>query len=240
MTDHHAIIPTEQFVDLTHMTAEERKIYDLAVRRFLAVLYPPCRYESVTVTAEAGGEIFTASGTHILEAGWREVYREEDPEGLKEQMLPDLKKGDYLRGFSCSLKEGKTKPPSRFTEAALLSAMENPVKYMESGDRGLAKTLGETGGLGTVATRADIIEKLFSSFLLEKRGSGDLSDSEGQAAFGAGSGRSEETGADSGVGTEAFGDGERKLKEGCFHEADPGLYPGTSGGNPDRRGHFSS
>ena len=69
VTDHHAIIPTEQFVDLTHMTAEERKIYDLTVRRFLAVLYPPCRYESVTVTAEAGGEIFTASGTHILEAG---------------------------------------------------------------------------------------------------------------------------------------------------------------------------
>ena len=170
VTDHHAIIPTEQFVDLTHMTAEERKIYDLAVRRFLAVLYPPCRYESVTVTAEAGGEIFTASGTHILEAGWREVYREEDPEELKEQMLPDLKKGDHLRDFSCSLKEGKTKPPARFTEAALLSAMENPVKYMESGDRELAKTLGETGGLGTVATRADIIEKLFSSFLLEKKG----------------------------------------------------------------------
>ena len=170
VTDHHAIIPTEQFVDLTHMTAEERKIYDLTVRRFLAVLYPPCRYESVTVTAEAGGEIFTASGTHILEAGWREVYREEDPEELKEQMLPDLKKGDHLRDFSCSLKEGKTKPPARFTEAALMSAMENPVKYMESGDRGLAKTLGETGGLGTVATRADIIEKLFSSFLLEKKG----------------------------------------------------------------------
>ncbi len=170
VNDHHAIIPTEQFVDLTHMTAEERKIYDLVVRRFLAVLYPPCRYEAVTVTAEAGGETFTASGTHILEAGWREVYREEDSEELKEQMLPDLKKGDHLRGFSCSQKEGKTKPPARFTEAALLSAMENPVKYMESGDRELAKTLGETGGLGTVATRADIIEKLFSSFLLEKKG----------------------------------------------------------------------
>lgn len=66
--------------------------------------------------------------------------------------------------------EGKTKPPSPFNEATLLSAMENPAAYMESKDREMAKTLGETGGLGTVATRADIIEKLFSSFLLEKRG----------------------------------------------------------------------
>lgn len=65
---------------------------------------------------------------------------------------------------------GKTKPPARFTEATLLAAMENPVKFMESGDRQAAKTLGETGGLGTVATRADIIEKLFNSFLMEKKG----------------------------------------------------------------------
>ena len=89
--------------------------------------------------------------------------------GVKEQMLPDLKKGDHLRDFSCSLKEGKTKPPARFTEAALLSAMENPVKYMESGDRGLAKTLGETGGLGTVATRADIMRSFFPVFFWKKR-----------------------------------------------------------------------
>ena len=69
-----------------------------------------------------------------------------------------------------SLTEGKTKPPAPFNEATLLSAMENPVRYMESGDRAMAKTLGETGGLGTVATRADIIEKLFSGFMLEKKG----------------------------------------------------------------------
>ena len=65
---------------------------------------------------------------------------------------------------------GKTKPPAPFNEATLLSAMENPVKYMESYDAQKAKTLGETGGLGTVATRADIIDKLFHSFLMEKRG----------------------------------------------------------------------
>ena len=65
---------------------------------------------------------------------------------------------------------GKTKPPAAFTEATLLSAMENPVKYMETQDKKAAKTLGETGGLGTVATRADIIEKLFHTFLMEKKG----------------------------------------------------------------------
>ncbi len=177
--DHHAIIPTEQFVDLTHMTNEERKIYDLVVRRFLAVLYPACRYESMTVAATAAGETFTASGTHILEAGWKEVYqgekdqesiRSQEEEELREQQLPKLQPQDVLQGLTFALKEGKTKPPARFTEATLLSAMENPVKYMETQDKELAKTLGETGGLGTVATRADIIEKLFNSFLLEKKG----------------------------------------------------------------------
>ncbi len=277
VSDHHAIIPTEQFVDLTHMTIDERRIYDLVVRRFLAVLYPPCEYEQTEITVRAGEELFTAHGNVIKEAGWRAVYEnpdggmEEDTEeaggdgssaagqilpdlkegdvlqgvsfamtegktkppahfneatllsamengssaagqilpDLKEgdvlqgvsfamtegktkppahfneatllsamenpvaaagQILPDLKEGDVLQGVSFAMTEGKTKPPAHFNEATLLSAMENPVAYMESQDKAMAKTLGETGGLGTVATRADIIEKLFSSFLLEKKG----------------------------------------------------------------------
>ena len=120
VSDHHAIIPTEQYVQMDHMTIDERRIYD-------------------------------------------------EPE-VKDQQLPDLKKGDVLHGLSLKMTEGKTKPPAPFNEATLLSAMENPVAYMETKDKAMAKTLGETGGLGTVATRADIIEKLFSSFLLEKRG----------------------------------------------------------------------
>lgn len=86
-----------------------------------------------------------------------------------------LKAADFQIGtcIPCTglvITEGKTKPPAPFNEATLLSAMENPIAYLESEDKALAKTLGETGGLGTVATRADIIEKLFSSFLLEKKG----------------------------------------------------------------------
>ena len=175
VTDHHAIIPTEQYVQLDHMTIDERRMYDLVVKRFLAVLYPPFEYEQTTVKVRVGTEIFAARGKIIRALGWKEVYEnqddeDEDGEELKGQKLPDLKKGDQLARLSVSLTEGKTKPPAPFNEATLLSAMENPVKYMESTDKQLAKTLGETGGLGTVATRADIIEKLFSSFLLEKKG----------------------------------------------------------------------
>ena len=184
VSDHHAIIPTEQFASLEHMTIDERRIYDLVVRRFLAVLYPPLEYEQVSLTVDIGGEIFAAGGKTVKSSGWKEVYEAdgndwEDEEtgrdleagkAVREQKLPAIAKGDHFTGLHFTVTEGKTKPPAPFTEATLLSAMENPVAYMESGDKAMAKTLGETGGLGTVATRADIIEKLFKSFLLEKRG----------------------------------------------------------------------
>ena len=180
VSDHHAIIPTEQFVQLDHMTNEERKIYDMVVRRFLAVLYPASKYEQVTMEAKAAGETFAASGKVIKSLGWREVYEggadddleddTDDEKKLKDQRLPEMKTGTRLKILKTSLNTGKTKPPARFTEATLLAAMENPVKFMETRDKEAVKTLGETGGLGTVATRADIIEKLFHSFMMEKKG----------------------------------------------------------------------
>ena len=176
VSDHHAIIPTEQFVQLDHMTVDERRIYDLVVRRFLAVLYPPYEYEQTNLTVKAGGERFVAHGNIVRSQGWKAAYEdgydgdEEEDQEVKGQRLPDLKPEDVLNRLTFGLTEGKTKPPAHFNEATLLSAMENPAAYMESGDKEMARTLGETGGLGTVATRADIIEKLFSSFLLEKRG----------------------------------------------------------------------
>lgn len=182
VSDHHAIIPTEQFVQLDHMTIDERRIYDLVVRRFLAVLYPPFEYEQTTVTVNIKGESFVARGKIVKEEGWRAAYDKEgegessdeagEAEGnaVRDQQLPDLKNGAVIGGLKLAMTEGKTKPPAPFNEATLLSAMENPAAYMESGDKAMAKALGETGGLGTVATRADIIEKLFSSFLLEKKG----------------------------------------------------------------------
>ncbi len=189
VSDHHAIIPTEEYVQLDHMTNEERKIYDLVVRRFLAVLSPAFEYEQTTLSAAASGEQFTAKGKLVQSAGWKSVYEDspfDDSDEITEetdsfgnsrdtfrqpdQSLPEVRQGSQLSVTRASLTSQKTKPPARFTEATLLTAMENPVKYMESQDKKARKTLSETGGLGTVATRADIIEKLFHSFLIEKKG----------------------------------------------------------------------
>ena len=186
VSDHHAIIPTEQFVQLEHMSNEERKIYDLVVRRFLAVLSPACEYEEISLTGMIGKETFRAKGSRILKTGWREIYdadwedlEDEDTadtsgstgsSSLTDTTWPDVSEGTELPATSLSITEGKTKPPAYFTEGTLIAAMENPARYMQHKDQTLARALGETGGLGTVATRADIIEKLFGSFLMEKKG----------------------------------------------------------------------
>lgn len=179
VSDHHAIIPTEQFVQLDHMSNEERKIYDLVVRRFLAVLSPACEYEETSISGTIGEERFSAKGNFIKSAGWREVYEsgytdgedeDEEQTTFSQISLADVQKGETLPVTALTITEGKTKPPACFTEGTLIAAMENPVKYLKHKDKDVVKTLGETGGLGTVATRADIIEKLFNSFLMEKKG----------------------------------------------------------------------
>lgn len=175
VSDHHAIIPTEGYVNISAFTDKERKIYDLVIKRFLAVLFPAFEYEQLTLRAKIGDELFAARGKTVLNPGWKEVYEntfedEESADDLKEQILPRIEKGNSLKVKVIVQTSGQTKPPARFTEAALLSAMENPTKYIHTGDKKLAETLKATGGLGTVATRADIIDKLFNSFLIEKRG----------------------------------------------------------------------
>lgn len=175
VTDHHAIIPTEQYVNLGEMNAEERNIFDLVAKRFIAVLSPASEYEQTTVNLLINGELFTASGRIIRSKGWKAVYegqkssdRDPDPGDEQEQSLPDLKKGDRLKPVSIQTVNGKTKPPARYTEATLLTAMEHPGKFIE--DEALREAMDKTSGLGTPATRADIIEKLFNSFYMERRG----------------------------------------------------------------------
>ncbi|NTU27778.1 DNA topoisomerase III [Bacillus tequilensis] len=173
VSDHHAIIPTEEPLVLSSLSDKERKLYDLIAKRFLAVLMPAFEYEETKVIAEIGGETFTAKGKTVQSQGWKAVYdmadEDDEQEDDRDQTLPALQKGDALAVRTLIETSGQTKPPARFNEGTLLSAMENPSAFMQGEEKGLVKTLGETGGLGTVATRADIIEKLFNSFLIEKK-----------------------------------------------------------------------
>jgi DNA topoisomerase-3 len=152
-------------------------VYDLVVKRFLSVFYPDYIYRQVTVTATIGGEEFFARGRTPQQKGWRAVYDQrdfvEDEEEGEEaddtaQSLPELKVGQQLAVKEIQLKKRKTKPPARYTEAALLSAMERPGKFIA--DAGMKKVLDLAGGIGTPATRADIIEKLFHAGYMERRG----------------------------------------------------------------------
>ncbi|MBP3411995.1 MAG: DNA topoisomerase III [Oscillospiraceae bacterium] len=171
VTDHHAIIPTEESPDLWQLSGPERNIYDLVVRRFLAVLMPPYEYEEVELTLNCAGHNFTAKGKIVLNAGWKAVYDRNfsfDEEEDDSQSLPDVRQGQRLKVSSVQVTTGKTPPPPRYTEATLLTAMEHPQTQVQ--DKEQRKILEETGGLGTPATRADIIEKLFSAFYIERRG----------------------------------------------------------------------
>ncbi|MBR4701572.1 MAG: DNA topoisomerase III [Oscillospiraceae bacterium] len=176
VTDHHAIIPTEEAASLYELTGPEKNIYDLVVRRFLAVLMPPFEYEEIRLTVKIGDQTFTAAGRRVLDQGWKAAYdknfaalEDEDDETEEEQQrLPDLQKGQRLKVRKLRLTTGKTAPPARYTEATLLTAMEHPVSQVA--DKNLQKILQETSGLGTPATRADIIEKLFSAFYIERQG----------------------------------------------------------------------
>lgn len=186
VSDHHAIIPTEEVPKIVNMSIEEKKVYDLVVKRFLAVLMPPYEYTQTTATFEMSGETFIAKGKVVKEEGFHSVYQsygdleKKESVELVEQSLPLINTDEVFELRSITQTSGKTTPPARFNEATLLSAMENPVKYMDTKQQDMVKTLGETGGLGTVATRADIIEKLFNSYLLEKQGKDILITSKGR------------------------------------------------------------
>jgi len=172
VSDHHAIIPTEQYVDMSSINSEERSIYDLIVKRFIAVLSQPFEYEQTTLKLEVNGETFYAKGKIVKAMGWKDVYggfsQQDEEEEDRDQSLPEVTKGQTMKLTAVRVINGKTKPPARYTEATLLSAMEHPGKFVD--DKELRETLETTSGLGTPATRADIIEKLFDTFYVERKG----------------------------------------------------------------------
>ncbi|HEX3015345.1 MAG TPA: DNA topoisomerase III [Desulfobacteria bacterium] len=173
VSDHHAIIPTEQPLNLSELGGDEKRLYDLIARRFLAVLFPHYRYEQLTLVTLVNGESFYSRGKVVTDLGWRAVAvnlaeREEKKEdALPEQTLTSLRKGEERELKKLKANKAKTKPPARYTEATLLSAMENPGKFIE--DEELRETM-KGSGLGTPATRAEIIEKLLNTYYVERNG----------------------------------------------------------------------
>lgn len=157
VSDHHAIIPTEQGVFPADLNQDERRLYDLVVKRFLAVLMPPCLFEQTQISAVSEGFIFKAKGNRMIDIGWKAAYSDSDEvETLVGHMLPKITKGDILPIDELMRTSGETAPPKRYTEGTLLTAMEKPFK-------------NASYGIGTVATRADIIEKLLNTYLIEKQ-----------------------------------------------------------------------
>lgn len=173
VSDHHAIIPTEQALDLSRLDADERKLYDLIARRFIAVLYPHYRYDQTTLITSMQGEEFYSKGRVVTDQGWRLAQNapperdEIEEDQLPEQTLTAHEKGEKVQVKSARLGKHQTKPPARYNEATLLTAMEHCGKMVE--DEELREAL-KGSGLGTPATRAEIIEKLIHTSYIERHG----------------------------------------------------------------------
>ena len=182
--DHHAIIPTEQVADLAKLKDDERRIYDLVVRRFLAAFHPIAKHEDTTVITEVQGEHFRTKGTVLVEPGWRAVFglgadvpadetagdgTAAKPDEEEKAQLPKLHEGEAVDSSvnDEQPQEKQTKPPARYTEGTLLSAMETAGKLV---DDEAAREMMKDRGLGTPATRASIIELLIGRQYIQREG----------------------------------------------------------------------
>ncbi|MGX7080389.1 DNA topoisomerase 3 [Gemella morbillorum] len=155
VSDHHAIIPTEQKPNYMSLSDTELKIYNLVVTRFLENLLPDYKYEETSYSFKLDNKVFTAKSTKVIQLGFKELSRSE---------IEDKKISFSTKEFSLdSLQYNKkqTTPPSYYTEGSLIYAMENPFEFVD--DDNERKILKQTNGIGTVATRADILEKLFTN-----------------------------------------------------------------------------
>jgi len=175
VTDHHAIIPTRSEHDLARMSDDDRRVYDLVARRFLAAFHPEAVFENTRLETTVSGHVFRTRGRLLLEAGWRGVYGEESEESRSpeeedegaEQRLPKLVKGEAVETLEVESAEKETKPPRRYSDASLLGAMETAGKLVD--DDELREAMKDSG-IGTPATRAAIIERLIDVGYIERDG----------------------------------------------------------------------
>jgi DNA topoisomerase-3 len=173
--DHHAIIPTNSPHGLDKLSDDDRRIYDLVARRFLAVFHPEAVFENTKVETTVAGHVFRTRGKVLLVPGWRGVYGElagggetadDDDEG-RDQQLPKLARGEDVETREVSAAEKETKPPRRYSDASLLAAMETAGKLVD--DEEMREAMKESG-IGTPATRASIIERLIDVGYVERDG----------------------------------------------------------------------
>ncbi|HEX6390290.1 MAG TPA: DNA topoisomerase 3 [Solirubrobacteraceae bacterium] len=171
--DHHAIIPTNSQHDVSKLSGDDRRVYDLVVRRFLAVFHPDAVFENTRVETTVAEYVFRTRGKVLLVPGWRGVYGElpegegaDDDEG-SDQQLPRLERGEAVATREAEALEKETKPPRRYTDASLLGAMETAGKLVD--DDELREAMKDSG-IGTPATRAAIIERLIDVGYVERDG----------------------------------------------------------------------
>jgi DNA topoisomerase-3 len=164
--DHHAIIPTEGDQDIGGLSRDERRVYDLVARRYLAVFHPAAEFERTVVETRVADHLFRSRGKVMLVAGWRAVYGDAtDRKDDEDQRLPPLKEGDAVDCTEAEVLAKQTKPPRRFTESSLLRAMETAGKLVEDDEAAEAM---KDAGLGTPATRAATIERLIDAGYVER------------------------------------------------------------------------
>jgi DNA topoisomerase-3 len=170
--DHHAIIPTNAEHRLAKMGEDDRRIYDLVARRFLAVFHPDAEFENTRVETTVEGHVFRTRGKVLIVPGWRGVYGElpegegDEDEG-RDQQLPKLEQGETVETSGVDVLEKETKPPRRYSDASLLGVMEAAGKLVD--DEELREAMTDSG-IGTPATRAAIIERLIDVGYVERDG----------------------------------------------------------------------
>ena len=166
---HHAIIPTAAATNIERMNDNERRLFDLVCRHYLAQFYPDHEYLQSTIEVEVCNERFRTTGRTSITPGWRNVFGEDKPDNHndKTQTLPKVQKGMAASVLNTAIESKQTKPAARYTEGTLIAAMKSVGKYID--DSRLKKILRETSGIGTEATRAGIIETLLQRGFIEKQ-----------------------------------------------------------------------
>ena len=164
VTDHHAIIPTDKTPNVAALSGPERQIYELVIRRFISAFYPECEKHHTEIISKFGDYSFKSTGTIITKAGWRELN--DTDSSSKESLLPNVAENDPITHDKVKVKKGQTKAPPLYTESSILAAMETAGKFVDDDE---ARQAMKHCGLGTAATRAQIIEKLIQVKYIERQ-----------------------------------------------------------------------